>query len=213
MRPVDRRPGRLARRFVARLAPIPRLAALLACAGLASPGLAEEPAGVQPVSGFEVERYLGLWHEIAVIPNTFQADCVAGTTATYAPAGDVDGIEVVNSCLEADGVRTTAEGRARFTGSSERGALEVTFVSLLGNWIWLVSGDYIVIALDPDYRWTAIGHPSRDYGWILARDESLPPETLAAIRARFETAGYDPCALLLSPRSVGDPRTPLCELP
>ncbi|SFI73961.1 lipocalin family protein [Albimonas pacifica] len=200
MRSLVPPPGRLA-------------AALLLAAGLASPALADEAAGVQPVSGFELERYLGLWHEIAVIPNWFQSDCAAATTATYAPAQDVDGIEVINSCLEADGARATAEGRARFTGASDRGALEVAFVSVLGTWLWPLSGDYIVFALDPDYQWTAIGHPSRDYGWILARDETLPPETLAGIRARFVAAGYDPCALLMSPRAVGDPRTPLCELP
>ncbi|MGR3781040.1 MAG: lipocalin family protein [Albimonas sp.] len=188
-------------------------AALLLAAGLAAPASADAPLRVQPVSGFEVERYLGLWHEIAAIPNDFQEDCAAAATATYAQAEDVEGIEVVNACLEADGERETAVGRARFTGASDRGALEVTFVSLLRTWIWVASGDYVVIALDPDYQWSAVGHPSRDFGWILAREESLPPETLASIRARFEAAGYDPCALRLSPRAMGDPRTPLCELP
>ena len=37
-------------------------AALLLSAGLAAPASADEPLRVQPVSGFEVERYLGLWH-------------------------------------------------------------------------------------------------------------------------------------------------------
>jgi len=201
MRSVVRRSGRLV------------FAALSVGLGLASPGGAAESSEVQPVSGFELERYLGLWHEIAAMPNRFQSDCAAATTARYAPARDVGGIEVVNSCLEADGERSVAEGRARFNGASDRGALEVAFVSVLGHWIWPIAGDYVVIALDPDYRWAAVGHPTRDYGWILAREERLAPETLTAIRARFEAAGYDPCALLLSPRTPGDPRTPLCELP
>ncbi|MDF2231701.1 lipocalin family protein [Albimonas sp. CAU 1670] len=199
MRAVDLLPARLA------------VAVALAAASLAGPAVAQEPAEVTPVAGFDLERYLGLWHEIAVIPNWFQSDCAAGTTATYSPAPDVDGIEVVNSCLEADGARSTAEGRARFTGPSDVGALEVTFVSLLGTWLWPLSGDYIVIALDPDYRWAAIGHPSRDYGWILAREDRLAPEVLSSIAARFEAVGYDACSLLMSPRAVGDPRPPLCE--
>lgn len=164
------------------------------------------------MTGFEVERYLGLWHEIAVIPNRFQEDCAAATTATYGPAEDIVGITVLNSCLEEDGDRSTAEGRARFTGPSDEGALEVAFVSLLGFWLWPLAGDYVVFALDPEYRRAAIGHPSREYGWILAREERLEPEVLKAIAARFREAGYDTCTLLTSPRAVGGPRTPLCEI-
>ncbi len=189
------------------------VSALLTAASLAGPARADAPGDVRPVSGFEVDRYLGLWHEIAIIPNQFQEDCVAGTTATYGLAEDIDGITVLNNCLEADGSRSAAEGRARFTGAPDEGALEVAFVSLLGFWLWPLSGDYIVFALDPDYRWAAIGHPSRDYGWILAREERLEPEVLKGIGSRFREAGYDTCALVLSPRVPGDPRTPLCELP
>lgn len=187
-------------------------AVLLAAAGLGAPGRADESGDVRPVTGLEVERYLGLWHEIAVIPNWFQEDCAAGTTATYGLAEDMAGITVLNSCLGEDGSRITAEGRARFTGPSDEGALEVTFVSLLGFWLWPLSGDYIVLALDPEYRWTAIGHPSREYGWILAREERLAPDVLKVVASRFQEAGYDTCTLLMSPREVGDPRTPLCEV-
>lgn len=189
------------------------VAAALIATAIACPVRADAPGEVRPVSGFEVDRYLGLWHEIALIPTRFQEDCTAGTTATYGPAEDIEGITVLNSCIEADGSRSTADGRARFTGSPEEGALEVAFVSLLGVWLWPLAGDYIVFALDPDYRWAAIGHPSRDYGWILARDERLAPEVLKRIRSEFREAGYDTCALRLSPRELGDPRTPLCELP
>jgi lipocalin len=70
---------------------------------------------------------------------------------------------------------------------SDEGALEVTFVSLLGFWLWPLSGDYIVFAIDPEYRWTAIGHPSRGYGWILAREETLAPDVLKSVASRFET--------------------------
>ncbi len=187
--------------------------AVLVAASLACPARPDTPREVRPVTGFEVDRYLGLWHEIAIIPNWFQEDCAAGTTATYGLAEDIDAVTVLNSCLEADGSRSTAEGRARFTGAPGEGALEVTFVSLLRIWLWPLSGDYIVFALDPDYRWAAIGHPSRDYGWILAREQRLQPEVLKGIGSRFREAGYDTCALLLSPRALGDPRTPLCELP
>jgi apolipoprotein D and lipocalin family protein len=199
---------RLINRHRCRLA----VATLLAAAPLIGVGHAGEPGELEPVNAFDVERYLGLWHEIAVIPNWFQEDCAASTTATYGLAADIEGITVLNSCLEADGSRSEVEGRARFTGPSDEGALEVTFVSLLGFWLWPLSGDYIVFAIDPEYRWTAIGHPSRGYGWILAREETLAPDVLKSVASRFEQAGYDTCDLVMSARAVGDTRTALCEL-
>lgn len=179
---------------------------LLACA-LAAPAIAGE---VAPVTGFDAARYLGRWHEIASIPAWFQRDCASDTTATYAPTPEGE-LEVLNACRTAEGAMKQAEGRARFTQGPDVGALEVAFFSIFGQWIWPFAGDYIVIALDPDYRWSAVGHPSRDYGWILARDPALDAETLREIAGRFEAAGYDPCALLMAPETPGAARRPLCE--
>jgi len=181
-------------------------ATLIACA-LAAPALA---AQVTPVTGFDAARYLGRWHEIASIPARFQRDCASDTTATYAltPEGELD---VLNACRTAAGEMKQAEGRARFTQSPDIGALEVAFFSIFGQWVWPFAGDYVVIALDPGYRWSAVGHPSRDYGWVLAREAALDGETLRDIAARFAAAGYDPCALLMAPETPGAPRRPLCE--
>jgi len=83
-------------------------AALAALAGGCSP----EPPPLATVSGFEVERYLGDWHQIAAIPAWFQDDCAADTMARYALAED-GLIAVVNTCATA--------GRPPSTGSRGRG--------------------------------------------------------------------------------------------
>ena len=44
---------------------------------------------------------------------------------------------------------------------------------------WPLKLDYLVLALDPDYKWTIIGVPSQSYVWIMTR-ESNPPEALIA---------------------------------
>ena len=49
------------------------------------------------------------------------------------------------------------------------------------RFIWPFSSTYLVLELDPDYRWAVIGHPSRNYLWILARQ----PELSADIRNRL----------------------------
>ena len=54
----------------------------------------------------------------------------------------------------------------------------MTFFDFGSWWVWPISGDYEVVALDPDYRWSLVGHPSRDYAWILAREPRWTTRTL-----------------------------------
>ncbi len=52
-----------------------------------------------------------------------------------------------------------------------------------------------------------------DLNWLfLGRiDGLLIRSTWKAVASKFKDAGYDTCTLLMSPRKIGDPRTPLCE--
>ncbi len=182
--------------------------ALLALLGGAAPARAQT---VEPVRGFEVERYLGSWHQIAAIPAWFQDQCAYDTSATYNRDTEPDRIRVLNACRTEDGTLDQAIGRARFTESPDVAALEVTFVRFLGAWRWFAGGDYVVIALDEDYRWSAVAHPSRDFAWILAREPELDAATLVEIEQAYLDAGYDTCRLLRTPLEPGGPTTPLCE--
>jgi apolipoprotein D and lipocalin family protein len=136
----------------------------------------------------DLNRYVGLWYEIAKIPNRFQKNCIRGTTAEYRLRSDGQ-LTVVNRCLKSDGSQDEASGVARIVDKASNAQLEVSFVSFLG-WrpFW---GDYWVIGLDPDYRWAVVGTPDRKYGWILARSAVLPQTTLDRIFALLAENGYD----------------------
>lgn len=160
------------------------------------------------VNGVDLQRYAGEWYEVAAIPASFQRDCASDTRARYRPLDD-GRIAVVNTCREADGKLREASGTARTTGAPGEGKLEVAFFSVFGMPVWLAAGDYWIVALDPEYRWSVVGHPSRNYGWILARTPTLPPDTLRALRERLAAVGYDTCRLLVT----ADPARPrLCDL-
>ena len=168
------------------------LALLAGCASTPRPAL-------EHVADFDLDRYLGTWHQVATIPAWFQDQCVGDARAVYALDPDDPGlVTVTNSCRVASGTTDVAEGRARFVGPPAEGQLEVTFLSLFGHWIWPFPGGYVVVELDPDYRWVLVGHPSRDYAWILARDRTLPDATLARLQETLRSNGYDPCRLLLT---------------
>ncbi|MDA0336841.1 MAG: lipocalin family protein [bacterium] len=139
------------------------------------------------VGAVDLERYAGVWYEIARIPNRFQRQCVRGTTATYALREDGK-IDVVNRCGVDGGGVDEARDVARIVDTESHAKLEVSFVSFFG-WrpFW---GTYWVIGLDENYRWAIVGHPDREYGWVLARTPTLPDETLEGVFRILEGNGY-----------------------
>lgn len=137
-----------------------------------------------PVAQVDLSRYLGTWYEIASFPQSFQRGCTA-TTATYRlrPDGDID---VLNRCRKdtVDGEEKASQGRARVVDPDTRAKLEVSFFRPF----W---GDYWIVDLADDYSYAVVGHPSRDYLWILARTASIDGATYAGVVARLQARGYD----------------------
>lgn len=66
-------------------------------------------------------------------------------------------------------------------------------------------GGYHVVALDRDYRWALVVGENTRYAWILARDTSLPPETLDGIVQRAEALGIDTHAFIWVSHTHADP--------
>lgn len=138
---------------------------------------------LETVPEVDLERYLGTWYEIASYPQRYQEGCT-GTTATYTLREDGD-IDVLNRCRKSslDGKEDTAEGRARVADSQTNAKLEVSFFGPF----W---GDYWIIDLGPDYEHAVVGHPSRDYLWILSRTPTMDEATYEEILNRVKAKGY-----------------------
>lgn len=167
---------------------------------------------VQPVAALDLERYQGKWFEIAAIPQFFQRKCVRDTFAEYTRLEGGE-IRVENDCARADAGRERAEGRARLYDSEVTSKLTVTFVKLFGEYRYWAGGDYWVIALDPNYRWAVVGHPSRRYGWVLSRTPSQPLPVIAEIIGRIKAQGYDACEFVITPQTGGlSIKRPLCNV-
>lgn len=57
--------------------------------------------------------------------------------------------------------------------------------------LWPLKFDYLVVALDKNYRWTAIGVPNQKYLWIMARDWKNPESTVDEAVQYLNQIGYD----------------------
>jgi apolipoprotein D and lipocalin family protein len=113
-----------------------------------------------------------------------------------------DLFSVENSCMTKDDRQIKSEGRAKPQDASNA-RLKVTFAKLFDNYLFWFSGKYWVIYLEPNYQYAIVGHPTRDYGWILSRTPDLSPDTLKDLVHFLRVSGYDPCRFQTTPQDNG----------
>jgi len=135
------------------------------------------PDGVQVVSGFELERYLGTWYEIARLDHRFERG-MSNVTANYSMRED-GGVKVVNRGYKiADAEWQDATGKAYFVGEPDVGQLKVSFFGPF-------YGGYNIVELDTEnYQYALVAGPDRKYLWILSRTPELDSEVLSALVGR-----------------------------
>jgi len=151
--------------------------------GLAAVSCGPGTSPAAPVTGFDADRYLGTWYEIARLPHRFERG-LTDVTATYSKKDDRM-IKVVNRGWDTSkGEWDTANGKARFTQTPDVGQLEVSFFGPF-------YGLYTVAELDPDYQWAMIVGPGTDYFWILSRTPELEESTVERLIKRAGEIGID----------------------
>ena len=156
---------------------------------------------VRTVPSVDLNKYSGVWYEIAKYPNKFQKDCVANTTATYTLKG-ADKLEVLNRCLEKDGTTKDAKGAGRVEDKQTKAKLKVRFAPGFLSFLSGVWGDYWVIDLAPDYSYSVIGTPDREYFWILSRTPEMKDSVYQDILRRAEQQGFVPGKVVKTPQGV-----------
>lgn len=145
---------------------------------------------LQTVSSVDLNRYLGTWYEIANYPAWFQKNCTA-TTAHYALRSDGE-INVTNRCRKGSltGKESVSNGRARVVDKQSNAKLQVKFFAF-----W---GDYWIIDLDENYQYAVVGHPDRDYLWILSRTPTMEKQVYDGIITRLQKQGYDTNRIIMT---------------
>lgn len=129
-------------------------------------GPTNPPATVQKV---DLPRYMGVWYEVARLPQGFQKGCTA-TRAEYFLREDGK-VDVLNVCRfgSTKGPIRVARGTARVVEPATGAKLKVSFA-------WPFEGDYWIFRLDEDYRYAAVGSPDRKALWFLSREPSMPED-------------------------------------
>lgn len=170
------------------------LAALMLSMGVFT-GCGTKRPPLRTVDHVDLSRMAGTWYVIYNIPYWLEKDKVA-TADVYKirPDGRMDNTFVFR--------------RGSFSAPEKKwhGIAWVVDKTTNAHWkvrfIWPFSTDYMIIDKDPNYAWVAVGHPSRNYFWILASTRQLDPGIVEGIMVRAEAQGYDRTRFAAVPQPV-----------
>ena len=157
------------------------LTALSGCTGI--------PENVSPVTGFDVNRYLGRWYEIARLDHSFERG-LQQVTAEYSLRED-GGLRVVNQGYDPAKRRwEKAEGKAYFINDRHTGRLKVSFFGPF-------YGGYNIIELDHEaYQYALVSGPDTSYLWVLARQPELDKSVVERLLSKATGLGFDTSGII-----------------
>ena len=152
-------------------------------------GCAQIPEGVVAVRGFDVNRFLGTWYEIARLDHSFERGLI-NVTATYTLNTD-GSLRVVNRGFDPEKDRwKEAEGRGHFVSEPDQGRLKVSFFGPF-------YGGYNIIELDKHkYSYALVCGNTTSYLWIMARQPELSVTVMDSLMQKAKTLGFDTDALI-----------------
>ena len=83
-----------------------------------------------------------------------------------------------------NGEKSGIKGKAFVVENSGNAKLEVQF-------FWPFKGKYWIIDLDSNYTYAVVGHPNREYLWILSRTPQMDQNIYDGILERVKAKGFD----------------------
>ena len=144
----------------------------------------EEMQGLIPVKNVDIERFMGKWYVIAIIPNWIEKNPY-NSIEEYSlnEKGYID----VKYTFNQDGF----DGKKRIL----RQKAFIENIETKSEWsiqpFWPLRFPYYIIDLDENYSYTVIGYPNRKLLWIMSREKTISNENFKLINQNLLNQGYD----------------------
>ena len=157
-------------------------------------GACSKDPPLETVPNVDLKRFQGKWYEVAKLPRPTQADCY-GTIALYTLTSNTT-MGLVHQCNlgSLTGPLRESQANGKLNDPAETAKLSVDF----GGGFY---GDYWIIDLGEHYEFAVVGHPTRQYLWIISRTPKLDDATLSAVVQRAKDKGFDTSRLQYTPQS------------
>jgi apolipoprotein D and lipocalin family protein len=149
---------------------------------------------LRTVDHVDLPRYMGDWYVIANIPYFAEKNCVDSIESyRLRDDGNIDNWFTCRKGSFDAPMKRKASALAKVDDKTTNATWSVHFFKI-------ISVKYLILDLDPHYQWVAIGHPSRNYGWVLSRSKTLPTATYQTILGKLAAQGYDTAKFKLVPQ-------------
>lgn len=173
--------------------------ALLFLLGLSLSACDSKPP-LTTVDSVDLGGFAGKWYIVANIPNFFERNKV-GSKTTFLKKGPGlydDIYEFRTGSFDQQEEKVIGKAKSINTANT---VWQSTFYTV-------VRSEFEVLQVDQGYQLMALGHTSRDYGWIFSRTPHISEEDFKAALATFSDNGYDVTRFLKIPQlpeQIGQP--------
>jgi apolipoprotein D and lipocalin family protein len=135
------------------------------------------------VDQVDIERFLGSWYVIALLPSVFEKNAVNGVeTYSLDERGNIR-VEYVFYEGSPEGKRRVMHQKGWIVDKARNSVWQI-------QPIWPLRLPYLIIELADDYRYTVIGTNNYKNVWIMARNPALSREDYEGILSRLAQRGY-----------------------
>jgi len=150
--------------------------------------------GITPITGFELERYLGKWYEIARLDHSFERG-LENVTAEYSLRSD-GGVTVVNKGYSRrDDDWKMVEGKAYFVSDENVAHLKVSFFGPF-------YGSYVIFELEQKgYDYAFVTSHKKSYLWLLSRSPYVDQEVIDKFLQTARKFGFQTSDLIFVEQS------------
>jgi apolipoprotein D and lipocalin family protein len=131
-----------------------------------------------PVPHVNIEKFSGLWYEIARTPNSYQKKCVA-SSVEYRLRKD-NTYKVYNRCFEnvIGGKLIEYKGTAKSSSGNSMSKIDMTYYLVFTK-------QYRVIHLEKDYSAAVVADEKMEQVWVMSRNPKLQNKKLSKILAKL----------------------------
>lgn len=138
----------------------------------------------QTVDYVDLEKFMGDWYVISVLPNPIEKNVVNGIESYQ--LNEKGGIDITYTFYKnsPDGKKKVMHPRAEVYNTETNSEWRVQF-------FWPIKFPYLVIWLDEAYETTVIGVANKKYAWVMSRSPKITPEKYNKILGRMKDLGYE----------------------
>ena len=166
----------------------------LALIGCASSNVEKEFGPLKAVEKVDLPKYLGTWYVIANIP-TFLEKGAVNATEIYTWNEKENRIDVQFHFNQ-----DTADGKLKEYTQKAFIYDEASKAEWRIQPFWPLKLAYLIIDIAPDYSYTIVGVPNRNYVWIMARTKKMDEALYQSLVQKLAQVGYDTALLQKVPQ-------------